>query len=362
MSWLLSLVGTPSPKLHATLNILRALVQVTFGEHVVIVVNSIEALREQFPDKATRNEKPVIVMSDYPKPELLAAFYNLNAPVAICIDDFTTIALFSVVSRGFGGVEAARFATMGLVNVEPTTVSPPATSLFVGDPKVETLDGLIGKLAALYQLPMTGNSLDGVLKFAGFAGQGDTALSVYIDRTVASAATINRDGRATLEKRSPLENELIDFLAAQYDCVAHGQGLERLEWPVFSLLQPSFPDQMTIGPIDLTGPARYIYFGPYFALPIGAWNVDITLEVQDCLSDNEIAIDVFATEPLSIVRTKLPARGVYGCQIRFEIEDSSKPVEIRMQLLTGAIEGLLQLRQIKLRRLESLDAPDEAAL
>ncbi len=143
MSRLISLIGTPSPKLLATLNVVRALVQITFGEHVVLVANSIEALREQFPDQATRQEKPLIVMSDYPKPELLAASYTLNAPIAICIDDFATVAMFSVVSRGFGGVEAARFATMGLVNVEPTTVSPPASSLFVGDPKSETLAELV---------------------------------------------------------------------------------------------------------------------------------------------------------------------------------------------------------------------------
>lgn len=250
---------------------------------------------------------------------------------------------------------------MGMVNLEPTMASPPASSLFVGDPKSETLAGLVKKLAALYQLPMKDDALGKTLKSIGFDGQGETALSVYIDRKVASAAKIDGDGRAALEKRSPLESELIDFLAAQYDCVAEGRALERLEWPVYSLLQPSFPDQMTIGPIDLTGPARHIYFGPYFALPVGIWNVDITLEVQDCLSDNEIAVDVFATEPLSIVRAKLPPRGVYGCQIRFEIDDLSKPVEIRMQLLTGAIEGLIQLRQIKLHRLKSLDAPDEAA-
>ena len=42
MSRLLSLIGTPSPKLFATLNIVRALVQVTFGKHVVVVANSIE--------------------------------------------------------------------------------------------------------------------------------------------------------------------------------------------------------------------------------------------------------------------------------------------------------------------------------
>ena len=167
------------------------------------------------------------------------------------------------------------------------------------------------------------------------------------------------EGRAALESRSPLENELITSLAPHYDVVAHGRRLDKLEWPVYALLRPEFPDRLTIGPIDLTGPARHVYFGPYFALPAGVWSAHVSLEVQDCLSENRIGIDVFASKVLSVVHADLPPRGVYGCEVRFEIEDPSKPVEIRVQLLTGAIEGVILLRKIELHRLSSLDEVDE---
>ena len=115
---------------------------------------------------------------------------------------------------------------------------------------------------------------------------------------------------------------------------------------------------MTVGPIDLTGPARYFFYGPYFALSAGLWSADISLEVQDCFSDNQIAVDVCAAEILAIIKMKLPSRGVYGCRIEFEIVDPSKPVEIRMQLLTGAIEGLIQVRGVRLQRIASSDEAD----
>ena len=197
-----------------------------------------------------------------------------------------------------------------------------------------------------------------VLALVGFAGRRGTSLGAYIDGKVPAVDQVAQDARASLESRSPLESELIDFLAPQYDAIVHGRPLESLEWPVYALLRPEFPDRLTIAPIDLTGPARFIYFGPYFALPAGAWRADISLEVRDCYSDNRIAVDVCAAaELLAVVHAKLPARGVYGCQIEFEIEDSSKPVEIRMQLLSGAIEGVIRLHAIALHRLSS---PGEA--
>ena len=241
------------------------------------------------------------------------------------IDDLTNVALFSVVSRGFGGADAARFATMGLVNVEPTVVSPPPVSLFVGDPKVETLAGLIARLAAFYKTPMKEGAEAEVLALVGFAGRRGASLGEYIDGKVPAVDQEAQDARASLESRSPLESELIDFLAPQYDAIVHGRPLESLEWPVYALLRPEFPDRLTIAPIDLTGPARFIYFGPYFALPAGAWRADVSLEVRDCYSDNRIAVDVCAAaEPLAVVHAKLPAHGVYGCKIEFEIEE---PVE-----------------------------------
>ena len=53
------------------------------------------------------------------------------------------------------------------------------------------------------------------------------------------------------------------------------------------------------------------------------------------------------------IKAKLPAQGVYGCELAFDIRAPSNPVEIRLQLLTGAIEGMLILRSIRLSRVAS---------
>jgi hypothetical protein len=317
---------------------------------VVVVANSLEVLRTEFPSDASRKGQPVVVFSDYPEPGLLATFFQLNAPLAVCVDGFAAIAHCSVVSRGFGGVVAARFALRGLVNIEPAMVSPPRLSLIVNNPNI-TLATLIGDLAALYRLPMEDSSLAEVLAFMGHAGQGAVTLAEYAAKTLP----VPDSAREILERRSPLENELIDFLALQYDGIAQGRRLEKLEWPVYALLRPEFPDRLTIGPIDLTGPARFVYHGPYFALPAGAWRADVSLEVCDCFCDDLIEIDVTAHKVLAAVQTKLPPMGVYGCQIQFEIEDPCQLVEVRLKLLTGAIEGVIRMHRITLHRISGLE-------
>jgi hypothetical protein len=329
------------------------LTQITIGDHVTVVANSFEALRKEFPSSAARKGQPVVLLSDYPEPDILATFYQLNAPLAICIDDFTTIAHYSIVSRGYLGVVAARFAMRGLVNLEGATVSPPPLSLIVNDPSTP-LTKLVAGLAALYHLPMEDDSEAKVLASMGYAGQGDVTVREY----AASVLPAIDGARETLERRSPLENELIDILALQYNGIARGRRLEKLEWPAYALLRPEFPDRLTIGPIDLTGPARFIYYGPYFALPAGAWSADISLEVGACYTDDLIEIDVVAREVLAAVRTKLPPLGVYSCKIRFQIEDPCQPVEIRLRLLTGAIEGVIRMHGIRLHRIAALDEED----
>ena len=350
MNGLISIAGTPSRTLYATMNVVRALTQVLLGDHIVVIANSLEVLRKEYPSPAARRGQSVVLFSDYPEPELLGTLYQFNAPLAVCVDDFATIAHDSVVSRGFGGAAAARFAMMGLVYIERTTVSPPPLSVIVNDPNI-ALATLIDDLAALYRLPTEADSLAKVLAFLGQAEQGDLTLAEY----AALILPIPENAREILEQRSPLENELIDFLAQQYDGITRGRRLERLEWPVYALLRPEFPDRLTVGPIDLTGPARYIYFGPYFSLPAGTWSANISLEVSDCFSDDEIEIDVTAVKVLAVVRAKLPRAGVYGCQIQFEIEHPSQPVEIRLRLLKGAIEGVIRMHRIELHRLADLD-------
>ena len=349
---LLSLVGTPSPKLHATLSVVRALVKVSLGEFEFISANTLADLKSNF-HSSSENRRSVLLYADYPQADMVSMLVEIDAPVAVCADDFATLAHYSVVWRDYGAVDAARFASMGLVNIEPLMTAPPPNSLIINDEQVR-LTELVSNLAELYRIPTGPSTIRQVLADLGEAERNDVSLGDFAARTTAGYAT----ARDRLERRSPLENELIDFLAPSYDQIARGRPLNELEWPDYALLRPEFPDRLTVGPIDLTGPARYFFYGPYFALSAGLWSADMSLEVQDCFSDNQIAVDVCAAEILAIIKMKLPSRGVYGCRIEFEIVDPSKPVEIRMQLLTGAIEGLIQVRGVRLQRIASSDEAD----
>jgi hypothetical protein len=350
MSRLISIVGTPSPLFHATLDLVRAAVQVCLGDHKVVCANSMEALRAEFPSRVERNSQPVVLYSDYPRIDILSTYTKIQAPVAICADDFLTVAHYSVVWRDFGGVDAARFASMALVNIEPIISEPPPLSLVINNPKI-SLTRLIDNLSLLYRLSIDAGAKAKILGLLNGVNGDDCSLGEYATRVVKPL----EPAREILERRSPLENELIDFLAPQYDGIVRGRRLESLQWPVFALLRPEFPDRLTIGPIDMTGPARFIYYGPYFALPAGAWSADVSFEVSECFGEDVIEIDVTAGKVLAAVRTKLPRQGVFGCQIRFPMDDPSQLVEIRLRLLTGAIEGVIRMHAITLHRIATLD-------
>ena len=355
MTRLISVLGTPSPLFYATANAVRALTDATLGKHVVVHANSLATLRAKFPTPSARDGKPVVILADYPQPDLITTLIGADAPMTVCAEDFTTIAHLSVVSREFYGAAAARFASMALVNIEPIITTPSPYTAVINDPQ-KKLTEVLADLADLYALRLEAADLEKVLRALGCAERSDVTLGNYARKVVA----IRENARERLERQSPLENGLIDFLSPQYSGIARGQRLEKLEWPVYALLRPEFPDRLTIGPIDLTGPARFIHYGPYFALPAGAWSVDVSIETSDCFSEDLFEIDVTAGKVLSIVQAKLPQKGVHGCQVRFQVDDPLKPIEVRLKMLTGAIEGVMQLHSITLHRLASLDDSDDS--
>ena len=125
MTKLISIIGTPSSTLYATMNILRAVVQVACGDHCVVIANSVKSLIEEFPTERQRDNRAVILFSDYPDLELLSTIWHLNAPVTVCIDDLISVARFAAGTRGLSPLVATRFATMGLVKLDGVTTNPP---------------------------------------------------------------------------------------------------------------------------------------------------------------------------------------------------------------------------------------------
>jgi hypothetical protein len=69
------------------------------------------------------------------------------------------------------------------------------------------------------------------------------------------------------------------------------------------------------------------------------------------LSDNRVGFDVFAGTVFVACTTLLPTGGSFACDMVFRASDPTVAIEIRIQLLAGAIEGQLRLLGAKLRRL-----------
>ncbi len=61
-------------------------------------------------------------------------------------------------------------------------------------------------------------------------------------------------------------------------------------------------------------------------------------------------VDVFSGEILAGVAMPLPAAGVFSFENPFRVGDPFLPVELRFQLLEGAIEGSLRLRSAVFER------------
>ena len=341
--------------MYTTLDVVKALAAATIGAYDLVCANTMAELGDRLSGLSPK-ERCVILYSDYPQPDVLPAFTAVNSPLLICADDFLTVAHFSVVWREYGGADAARFASMGLVNIEPLISAPPKSSMIVDDPTV-LVGELVSRLARVYGLSVDEAAGQTIRHALGQSGIGDETLKTYAARTLPKP----KSARAILNGRSPLDAELLDLLAPNYEPIARGRRLERVEWPPFALMRPDFPDRLTVGPIDLTGPARFIYYGPYFALPRGRWLAELVIEVSDCFSDNQIAVDVVSGSVLAAVKAKLPAQGIYSCELAFDIRAASNPIEIRLQLLTGAIEGMLMLRSVHLSRVAPLASGGEGS-
>jgi hypothetical protein len=123
-----------------------------------------------------------------------------------------------------------------------------------------------------------------------------------------------------------------------------------MEWPVSMFLNADYPAAPFPGRVELLGPARFIAYGPYLHLTVGRWQASIMFEVADNYSGNQLYVDSFAGEILSVVTTQLPTQGTYTFQIGFEISNAAKPVELRFQILSGAIEGIFTLNSAILER------------
>jgi hypothetical protein len=119
-------------------------------------------------------------------------------------------------------------------------------------------------------------------------------------------------------------------------------------WPLASFYSGDYPNELASPFIEVVGPPRVLYYGPYFHLPRGNWRADIQVIASGNMHDKMLAVDVYASTELARHDFKPAQGGLLQASLLFAVDRPQDRIEVRVWLLEGAIEGYLGLKQVLL--------------
>ena len=110
-------------------------------------------------------------------------------------------------------------------------------------------------------------------------------------------------------------------------------------WPaaLFHSVQPGFPDAL-----DITGPARFLSFGPYVRLAPGLWRAEVELEVCADAAKYDYLIEFGLEGDFSQIIARAPGAGPHVAALTHRLA-APAPVEVRVSLGRAAFHGAFRL-------------------
>jgi hypothetical protein len=128
----------------------------------------------------------------------------------------------------------------------------------------------------------------------------------------------------------------------------HSGGRVEVTWPGRLFLLGDFPDTWMQGPIDISGPARCLLYGPYLHLPAGHWNVQLVIGVAGHDGRQAFVVEVVCAEVVAKGSFSIEGSGLFEIEMDFVHRDPNTPLEIRLFLDVGAIYGWVSRFEVSL--------------
>lgn len=326
---LFCIFGVSTPLLHAAVSILKGALEGEGGACALIAGNTVADMREGWT--ASRADAPtsIIFTSDSPDDATVELFSRVGMRVIVAVEDFVDAAIYLRWARGMSTPHALRFLTQTLATLAPALTGGQALAVCSRD----TDAPLAWLLARLLE----------------FIGRDSIDVAAALQRIGAADAKTLRSYTQmhfpSSEAETPPADELavMRALAQSYQPLLSGRAMAAASWPTELFLYWDRPGKFLHGPVDLTGPARFIVCGPYLHLPRGRWRARFLVRISDNWSGNRMSLDIFSQEVLAGIAADLPAEGLYEFEIGFEAREAYAPLEARIQIQQGAIEGTFEL-------------------
>ncbi len=335
--------GTSSLFGLASRRIMQALVEVLLPGCFQLEASTLEGLREAVTGRKTPS---ILLYAVDPDLSLVEVTHRVNPASVYFYEDPSDIVGFALRESQTVWPTALQVACKNIATVA-AVIAAPQTLVIRRDPGL-TLDAVISELCGHFGLPVTQEKR---LEIAASLGIQDRAnLEDPLEQWLQAQFEHYRPPMFGIYEVSGDVVELMETVYGPLRSLLVHQPVRDLQWPVqlfFSQTPQRTISGVTADPLSLLGPARYLYFGPYYCLPSGWWNLKVVFEVRENLSFNKVEIDVCqAGDSLSYGLFDIPVRGRFEIDTEIEIRLPEVPLEFRIFLKEGAIEGLLELKRV----------------
>jgi hypothetical protein len=182
---------------------------------------------------------------------------------------------------------------------------------------------------------------------AGYTG--DVTIPTFEDATSALIRGYVPQGGARRGFSADTQEVVTDVLEPLDEMFTGGE-LPPVVWPQTVFLRGDRPDEIATGVVELTGGARCLVYGPYLYLPPGRWSARAIVGFDEATYEQSFVMEVHGGEVLARIRAQLPAPGLFSAHLEFYSSKPEAPMELRILMENGAIEGAISFLRVELSR------------
>ena len=342
----LLVAATPGPLGTWVVLALKQIASAVLGEPIEV--------RELDTDQATRSflterpEGPVLLVTHFPRPELVNYVARNETPIIVAIDNPSYSVAVHVKDGSLGPRDAVKPVTQSLSLLTALAPVERSVLLSTGDYH-RPVTHVVASLAIA--LGVSRENIGSIAR--AFRGWEVTTLARSIERHVFHNGTFAEldelispsDGATIIRSTKGLIDRIL------------GEEPEEIVWNrefFYDGTTLTSPPPVTV---DMTGPARCLFYGPYLHLPVGRWEARLLLGFSAQTTDTWLKVDLYTDDVQAIFYSRVKRGGVYAMPITFDVSDPRQPIQIRIFIERGEIDGQMGLGVVRLKRVE--DEPNE---
>ncbi len=314
---------------------------VVFGDFDYV---SVSTSQEFATALSNRQKAHMNFFTDCPDRRLVEAFERTRLPFLAVTEDPRDVTGFIMRERSLNWQQAVRLTNLTFATTSVLFESQLALRISRSDGL--TIREFLERLTAHLRVEVGQDHLDEISRRLNPTGDSSSSIEDAVLSQVAHAAPMGQALAISEEERLTIEPLLASMRATERGAPTS------FSWPSDLFIGSAGPAELLRQPIEMLGPARCLLYGPYLHLPLGHWEVTLIMEVEENFSGNVVDVDIFHGEILHLESFRLPVSGRMALITKFPINESREPVQIRVIQREGAIEGLLRIGDVQVRRVD----------